>query len=506
MSASSPSGSGSPARPSILSKGREITDDEEAVERLQAALKKEVERVLRYNFHDVCVANNEEMLEDLTSVLHLARSAWDDYCQCAPISTSNLDPEQRSLIQRFETKQEKLSELTNELIESKRTMNASREAYETERSYLEELHWSMGLGKLRAPRNLDDVDDSKEFTPGDQEAYNRAVISAMESGLKAKHKTELAALRLANIAEQRGLQSRIDSAKTSKAQALQEHAIKISKLVQKLEKLGVPLSSADRGELATAYRYLGTRNEQKRVETEKNPSKAVAPGEKDRGNNKSRMSLVTKRMSAFENAPRSSVLATLAGLPAKSAAPKEIDIPPAKGGNGFPHHSGTAMNVSKDFKPSRDPLQGLSLGGSLSPFTSRQDTSLTFTSASSVARDLYTTPMRKPKPRVAGADIPRVGCPPRRRCVTADAAKRSLNESTMTRASVTRGSVSSTMPSARASVQSMKFGAEQPQYEEPPDEEEPESPYWVTQPTGLLKLGPCHNPTLPGYCLKPANT
>jgi hypothetical protein len=299
------------------------------------------------------------------------------------------------------------------------------------------------------------------------------------------------------------LQARIDATKTSKAQALQEHAIKISKLVQKLEKLGVPLSSADRGELAAAYRYLGTQKEKARAEAER--SKAIAPGEKDRGNNKSRMSLVTKRMSAFENAPRSSLLATLAGLPDRPKLPKDMDAPLPKA-NSFPSHSGTAVDVAKDFRPSRDPLAGL---GSFSPSTSRQETSLAFTSASSVARGLYSTPRRKPKTPVGpGADIPRVGCPPRRRCVTADAQKR-MNESTMTRGSMTRGSVASmSSPSARASTQSMRFEPELSQPEEVPAEEEkePDDPYWVTQPTGLLKLGPCHNPNYPGYCLKPVNT
>lgn len=495
----------SPSSPS----GSRRESDEEAVERLQASLKREVERVLRYNFHDVCVANNEEMLEDLIGVVHFARSAWDEYCVEEPLPRSGLDPEQRQLIQRFEAKQEKLNELTNELIESKRTLNASRDAYRTEREYLEELHWSMGLGKLRAPKTVEVTEE--EFTSQDQEAYNRAVVAAMESGLKAKHKTELAALRLANVAEQRGLQQRLEKTKQSKEQAMHEHAVKISKMVQKLEKLGAPLSSADRGELATAYRYLNTQHEAKHKE----PSKAIAPGAKDRPTaqkNQSRMSVVTKRMSTFENAPRSSLLATMAGLPQHGAESTNVASPKAADADSkskvppLMAHSGTAFNTAKDFKPSRDPLQAL---GSLSSSTSRQENSLSFPSHV-VARDLYATPRRKPKPTTGGADIPRVGCPPRRR-VAADAARRSLNESLGMRSSLsqTGGSVGPSALSPKGpSMQSMKFPPEPPMSEEPPGEEqeEPDSPHWVTQPKGLLRLGPSSNPSYPGYCLRPVRT
>lgn len=456
-----------------------MTEDEESVERLRAALKKEVERVLRYNFHDVCVSNNEEMLEDLTSVVHLARNAWDEYCQeGSPLPTGELDPEQRSLIQRFEEKQEKLSALTNELIESKRTLRASREAYNQELEYLKDLNWQMGLGKLRYPNAANQIDDTSPFTTADQEAYNRAVVSAMESGLKAKHKTELAALRLANVAEQKGLQNRIEATRTEKTKTMQEHAARVTKLVHKLEQLGVPLSSADRGELATAYRYLGTQQDQKPEKI-----KAVAPGEKDRGNKASRMSLVTKRMSTFENAARSSVLATMAGMQDPKA--RTVAREP-KSNFTLPSHSGTAANISKDFRPSRDPL------GSSSSFTSRPEISLPSPNTSMAARSLYATPRRKPKLNSTGADIPRVGCPPRRRCMKPEVAQPGLYESTMT-----TGSAVEFMGSARPPTQSMQLGMEPPQETK---EEVDDGPRWVTRPHHMLQLGPCAN----GYCLRPA--
>lgn len=501
-----------------LNGGPVQTPDEEAVERLQMALKKEVERVLRYNFHDVCVANNEEMTEDLTSVVHLARGAWDEYCQeSGKIVPGTLDEEQMGLIHRFEQKQEKLSELTNELIESKRTLKASRDAYKHELEYLKELNWQMGIGRSKAPVTAENVDDSSAFTAADQEAYNRAVISAMESGLKAKHKTELAALRLANVAEQKGLQQRIEATKLSRNQAMQEHAARVTKLVKKLEMLGVPLSSADRGELATAYRYLETEETAQKRSEERiaGKAKAIAPGEVERGDKASRMSLVTKRMSAFENAPRSSVLATLAGIdPPGASSPsgrktKEEPFLPNPS-----THSGTAVNVSKDFRPSQDaPWPSTSV----SSFPSRREISLPSPSASAHARSLYASPKRRPKPTSAGADIPRVGCPPRRRCTKAGTARPVQPGSTMTRGSAfeSRDSVKSVRaPTKKFDIEPMDFpedgppppwpqsNTSRPQSKGSKDEQAKETPHWVTRPHHMLRLGPCA--TGNGYCLRPA--
>merc|ERR1712224_893681 len=94
-------------------------------------------------------------------------------------------------------------------------------------------------------------------------------------------------------------------------------------------------------------------------------------------------------------------------------------------------------------------------------------------------------------------DIPRVGCPPRRRPVKAHVY--AAQESTMS-----RGSVFESMGSPGAS---MPMQSEMEASKAEDDEPEEDGPYWVTQPHHMLQLGPClgeHGEAKGGYCLRPS--